>query len=316
MSMFFSSEDLILIPAVLFWGLAYLVFQRFTYYNPSVIFSLLKYFYILCITLVILVLITVLSGVTVSTKDFTANNLVYLPYFAFPWALCSNNPKSRRFIVLFMSIVVYLTLKRTVFVGFILSVFVYYIVDRIVTQRGLNLKIIFSIVLLAIFTYFSFTILDSKFGNIFTQRMEGISEDKGSGRFDIYDEVILYQAKSSTFEWLVGHGHNSVAKFTTDKVSAHNDWLEILYDYGLISVFFYVIINFYILKYLFRLIRGRSKFAAPFALSYVIFFVTSISSNVIIYPSHFILITSFWGAVIGTTFREPLRGVKTPQHIN
>lgn len=307
-STFFSSEriEFVYFPTVLFWGLAYFIFNRFTYYNPTVINSFLKYFYKLCIMLIILVLISVFAGSFVSTKDFTANNLVYLPYFAFPWALSNSNSKLRLYIILLMSIVVYFTLKRTVFIGFILSVFAYYLIDRIVNQGGLNFKILFSMVSLTLLLYLSFTILDSKFGNVFTQRIEGISEDKGSGRFDIYDEVLFYQAKSSKAEWFLGHGHNSVVKVTKEKASAHNDWLEILYDYGLLAILLYVIINGYLIKYIFRLIRCRSKFAAPFAVSYIIFFISSISSNVIIYPAHFILITSFWGAVIGTTFQKPL----------
>ena len=77
-------------------------------------------------------------------------------------------------------------------------------------------------------------------------------------------------------------------------MSAHNDFLEVMYDFGLVGLLFYVLIHLSLIKWTIRLFRNGSPFAFPVLISYVCFFVMSMVSHLILYPTYFGLLTAFW----------------------
>ena len=64
-----------------------------------------------------------------------------------------------------------------------------------------------------------------------TDRLGGLTES--NGRTDIYMTVFKLFYSSDVFPFLFGHGNNAVLNDL--EVGAHNDILEILYDYGLLA---------------------------------------------------------------------------------
>ena len=128
-----------------------------------------------------------------------------------------------------------------------------------------------------------------------SQRFEMIEDDGGNGREMIYKDVIERYASSDIVSQLFGKGYNSVTG--TDKtraLSAHNDFLEVLYDYGAIGFVFYLLIHLSLIKWAILLFRRKSPMAFPVLVSYVCFIVMSMVSHLIIYPTYFGLLTSFW----------------------
>ena len=83
-------------------------------------------------------------------------------------------------------------------------------------------------------------------------------------------------------------------KDITMALSAHNDFLEVLYDFGAIGFIFYVLIHLSLIKWTLRLFRARSELAFPVLISYVCFIVMSMVSHLILYPTYFGLLTAFW----------------------
>lgn len=78
-----------------------------------------------------------------------------------------------------------------------------------------------------------------------TESLGGMTDD--NGRMEIYSTVSSAIFNSDFFSTLFGHGHMAVN--STFGMGAHNDILEIGYDYGIIATFLYVIIIFcYIFK--------------------------------------------------------------------
>ena len=67
-----------------------------------------------------------------------------------------------------------------------------------------------------------------------TNRFEAMNEDEGNGRLDIYSDVFVQYLDSDLFSQLFGHGYNMVSVVLKGP-SAHNDFLEVLYDYGIIG---------------------------------------------------------------------------------
>lgn len=83
------------------------------------------------------------------------------------------------------------------------------------------------------------------------ERIEGTSAD--NGRYEIYLKVINLIYNSNIIDIFTGHGQMAV-KNDTGK-GAHNDILEIIYDYGIIAAFFYLSIILHFIKISFRKIR-------------------------------------------------------------
>lgn len=72
-------------------------------------------------------------------------------------------------------------------------------------------------------------------------RFQGIKDDEGSGRIDLYYVILESFKKSSIIDQLFGHGYRSSIS-VLHGIPAHNDFLEILYDFGVVPLMVYVII--------------------------------------------------------------------------
>ena len=94
------------------------------------------------------------------------------------------------------------------------------------------------------------------------QRFMGISEDGGSGRIQIWDRVYLSYSSGSIFERLFGQGYQSVTRLmlTGRAILAHNDYLEILHDYGIIGLVLFSIWLFQVLSNFVKMWYRRDRF--------------------------------------------------------
>lgn len=82
---------------------------------------------------------------------------------------------------------------------------------------------------------------------------------------------------------LIGHGWNGVLRDSKYKVSAHNDFIEVLYDYGIIVFVLYVSMIVRMFSKMSNMIKRRSKYSGQFACALILFLVLSTVSHVIIY---------------------------------
>lgn len=96
---------------------------------------------------------------------------------------------------------------------------------------------------------------------------------------------------------MVGNGYNAVLRDSRLQLSAHNDLLEVTYDYGLIGTMLYIAAFLSITFYTVKMILSRSRYAPSMVMSYTIFFIQSMVSHIIIYywASLFMLT---WGYII------------------
>lgn len=94
------------------------------------------------------------------------------------------------------------------------------------------------------------------------QRFMEISEDGGSGRIQIWDRVYLSYSSGSIFERLFGQGYQSVTRLmlTGRAILAHNDYLEILHDYGIIGLVLFSIWLFQVLSNFVKMWYRRDRF--------------------------------------------------------
>ena len=231
-------------------------------------------------------------------KEDTVSNASYFVMYMLPFLLCSKNKIFKYASIVIVSLVVFSSFKRTGTIAVIMAVLAYFYVEIGLLGNKKYKNIILLVAGISLITYYiiNSNILSDNF--LFT-RLQNISEDKGSGRIEIWQKTWKMIEESNIYQLIMGHGFNSVVKNSPLKLSAHNDFLEVLYDYGIIVWGIYLSIYFSLLKFLKKLILQKSMYAAPIASSIVLFFIGSISSHIVIYPYYFIMFTMFWGFVLG-----------------
>jgi O-antigen ligase len=121
-------------------------------------------------------------------------------------------------------------------------------------------------------------------GNIISERLLNITNDGGSGRDRVWETTWGMIRKSYIEYLLLGHGYSTVLTNSPLGLSAHNDFLEVLYNWGIVLFIPYVVMHIALIKQVFIFIRNKSIYAPTLAFSYTIFFILSMISIVILYP--------------------------------
>ncbi len=178
--------------------------------------------------------------------------------------------------------------------GLLLGFLVYFYVQQKVQGK----KIEKHFWVLIIFTAILILIYNKVATELEIDIMDKISENDGtgSGRTTLYGKVLGAYFNSSIISMIVGNGPNAVANFMV--FSAHNDFLEVLYDYGLIGEIIYLRFVYLLFKMLSVMIKARSEDAAPYAFALSLFIVMSLISNVLFITRYGLFLFSFFGMTI------------------
>ena len=202
--------------------------------------------------------------------------------------------------ILFVLVATAVSLKRTAFIAVSFGLITYAIIKHFLNIRAKRNSIISVIIIIAIsaIAIYSYDVVSEKYHFDLQQRFQSLLIDGGSGRDAIYKGVIDLQLKSSVFDWVFGHGQGAVASKSPDELTAHDDFLEVLYDYGIIGLLLYVGIYIQLVRQLMRMLSNTSDLAAPFAASIMMFIVISLFSHLLIYLTYFYLLCLFWGISI------------------
>lgn len=156
-------------------------------------------------------------------------------------------------------------------------------------DRALKTVIVGTVVVLLVYSY-----INARYDITIFDRINSISEDGGSGRTEIYEEVWNSFKDSSFLQKLFGHGFNSVSLTSLVGTSAHNDFLEVLYDYGIVGLVIYLSIIKKLISYSRLLYKKQSQFAPVFFCALIIFLILSMFSHLIIYPTYIVFLLLFF----------------------
>lgn len=179
--------------------------------------------------------------------------------------------------------------------GLFAGLVAYFIVNQKVQEKKIN-KTFWIILTLFILFIFLYNKVSSNFDFDIMQKIDE-DDGTGSGRIGIWGKVLSLYFSSSLFGMLFGHGPNAVSDAIT--FSAHNDFLEVLYDFGLIGEILYLRFIYVLGKYMILLIKRKSEQAAPFAYSLFLFISMSLISNVIFISRYSLILFAFWGMAMG-----------------
>ena len=202
-----------------------------------------------------------------------ANGLIFL----FPLIFLVLKDKISAFIFIFLGIVIIISLRRTAILSYLLCLpFVYKTISRQISRKT---AIIF-ILLFAIISYYIvhnyWFVIENRFSDMFEANESGYYGSSRTGWW----EVLVNKFIENPQKWLFGFGLGNVAKTMQEAGfpygSAHNDYLEIIYTFGLIGglMWFFTIIKAYHLsKNIYS--KGVKTLLYMYIISYLIFAIGS-----------------------------------------
>lgn len=234
----------------------------------------------------------------VNKNDGMVINSIYYQVLLLPFLLVLDKPLIKRIAIILLIAAVIFSMKRTAFIAVVLVLILYIFLTKKISAR-LNdvVRNAFFILLTSILVLFSIeSTLFSGQQNIF-DRFATLSEDRGAGRLDIWISMVNGIKSSSFVELLFGHGIYTSSNVTGGN-TAHNDFLEMLWSYGIGGLFLYLGIYIVLIRYSLFLKRENYKHANIFILSILLFFIISVSSHLIFVPTYVIYLCLFWSYCI------------------
>ena len=240
----------------------------------------------------------IMRGIEMATSDKLLLNPVFYISFLMPIVLLLRSKILKVGGLLLIFVVVVLSYKRMVILAYSMSILVYF---YYLSFSGSNVKswrivtvFLGAIMFIGILAY-SFRYLAGAFGLDWTGRMSDLFENGGGGRLGIWGSIPSALAEQDFLYWLYGHGYRALA---TDIRYAHNDAIEILYDFGLMGLVLYLMFVGKIIRTFFEMKRFKYRHFGAFAVSLVWAAGGGMTDVFINYPYHFLGIALFWGITI------------------
>lgn len=227
-----------------------------------------------------------------------ALNIVFYPLLTIPWILTIKKGILRNTLLLIILLSIIVSVKRSALAASagIVFFYIFYYSRYMHRQRKRIIRLIVPLLVIGAVWFITERYM-SDTGEFLVERFQSIEEDKGSGRLVIYDQVMDRLSVNQAEEWLFGHGTNSVIQNIAMHKSAHNDFLEVLFDYGIIGAAIYLCLHLMLIVRLWRLYKNGSQYFVSYLASYIIFFILSMVSHLIIYPTYFAYLSAYWGAM-------------------
>lgn len=252
----------------------------------------------------LMLLFTIVFCFVLALKGLRTQNAVYYVIMFLPTVILVKSKAIQWALVVFMAVAALLSNKRTVLVAVVAYFLAYELLSnkKQTPKKMIEKSILY--VMACVGLYFIYPVVFGKLNiTVFDElRISHIVEDGGSNRTYIYGMLLGKQMNSGILHWLVGDGYNSVlfSQICTDGplgiyVSAHNDYLEVLYDYGLCGLVLYIAFLTSLFRKGLQMIRANRVYGYAFLGSVIMTLVISISSHLIIYLNYYVIFFIFWG---------------------
>lgn len=242
------------------------------------------------------------SRIDMFMHDLTQSNTIYFAFLTLPWLLLvKDRTTGLFFLILFTTLAVW-SLKRSVMLS-VLLIWASYVLSLLRDRKRVFFK--FSVVVVLIIGgIYGYSYGDELLGGELSERVNQEETDEGRNRLAIWTVTWSMIENSSADALVFGHGHYGVYKDSILEISAHNDFLEVIYDYGLVIFVLYIGLLGYVFKRCIKLYRDNSELFLPYAVSLSIFLVMSLVSHLILYTSYFNYLVLFWGSLEGWHFSK------------
>lgn len=232
------------------------------------------------------------------------SNLVFWPTCAFVFIPAVRNQLLRFVLFIPMILLALFLAKRSAMIIVFLEVVVFSY-SMLKNSKRSNGKI--SLVLYIVIGLMTLSFISSNFSQ-FTEntfeRFEEMEDDKGSGRVAIYQTVSKNVLSFSPFEMIFGRGYGTFKE--TGHTNAHNDALQLLYEFGIIGLLFYITL----LLILLRRLKVIKKYAEEYYIGYIFCFITivvlGLFSNLVTFNSYFAFLCSYLAMAEASVYNQKL----------
>lgn len=192
-------------------------------------------------------------------QDEFTNNIGYQFLAIIPAVFLSYKNAIIRYSLLFIIILFVISaMKRGAILIAALSL-IYIIFIELKKSAGNRFFLKLTLVVLVGFGIYKYTEYMINTSDLFNLRIAQTKEGDSSSRDILQDDIIKYlKYDSSVFELLLGKGADGTLKVTQN--FAHNDWLEIVTNMGLLGVFFFIYFWICFVKDIFRCRNQEIKY--------------------------------------------------------
>ena len=216
-----------------------------------------------------------------------------------PFVLLFDKGRSLLLKLIPIAIVAIFSGKRTGFFSLCGAVFIYYLIEYVRSKNfKMFAKMIVGITLSVVAFIILYNILDKRFNINLLERVEGLSQDGGSGREEIYTGIWNAYKNSDFLNKMIGHGIGGIQVVYGRNSGAHNDFLEILYNYGIFAVILFVCMYLTMIGTCIKMIKSKYQGAGAVGAVVVISILMSLFSNFFITFTQITLIGMFWGVAL------------------
>lgn len=227
-------------------------------------------------------------------------NLAYGVLVFLPWILLMARKRMRHLGILIVFFVVLVSMKRGAIIVFPLMLGTSMLVEAIIRKKWLGrvtLKAIFWTTL-----FFAGLLIVNQWSKGFlTERFLPAQLAIGSGRAEFYRASIEEISQRSQWYLLIGYGSGSTEDYLG--YVAHNEWLEFLFNFGIIGVVFYALLFLVLIRRVRQLIRKSSPYASAYAMAVAYMLIIGMVGQIYFAHSTF-YIMAFLGAVEGLILND------------
>lgn len=285
--------DVNIYTALTSWIFIYLFF--FSFFSTQSVTIKLRDRFIVVFTLLfcILFFVNYFTRLGIGVSWSFIESYYMLTMIPFIMLLRNTRIKNALLFIIFISIIVAAKRTGVLVISVCLLLYFFHLFYSKNTQTRFKL-ILFILLVVPIIFVVIVNVLGDEF-NYTINRMMAIREDGGSGRADVYKQIyssILHS--TGNWDFLFGHGYNSVKQLIG--YSAHNDFLEVLYDFGFIVFCIYMA---FVLSIINKCRKRNLNYEYKFAtlLSMCIFLILSFFSHMIFFSNSIMCLCAFWGYI-------------------
>ena len=255
--------------------------------------------YILIISFIILSGIgTFISSNSELNKTPQVNFSIYLGS-SIGFIYIINNKILANIIYVYIAGMVIIGLKRSIISFYILSTLIQ--ISLNITRLKLNINAIINISLISIVLYYiiNIGILEDSI-TILNNRILRLEFDELSGRLYIWKISIDILMNYNLFEMLTGKGFGTLNTITNESItSAHNIFLDIIINNGVIGLLGYIVLFIRITIITFNVPIKKVKYGLIVSILFVLFY--GAGSSIVEYPNFFIPATLCIGYFLGNS---------------
>lgn len=222
---------------------------------------------------------------------FVAMNVVYYSLAILPWLLAGSDKDKRSGLWLLATVTVVISLKR----GAIIALPIMFVCEMIEkgtkTERNCKIK---KLLTMGIIFAGTFLIADYVTVGYISNRFSKEEMEGGSGRINYYILAIQAIGQRNLWQLLLGGGAGSSVSLLGTGV--HNEWLEMLFSYGVIGLVLYIALIAYFIATTRRIYKTAPKYGPCCLMSLGLYLILSmVSTGYGGYSGIFLF--GFWGYI-------------------